>query len=138
MLQYFCSVSKVHIGKGTWWLPTPFQGTVEEMHPLALMTKADTADNPNWGQAMNGPDSAGYWEAYKKELHMLVDRKHAWDVIECQPWMNVLPSTWAFQCKRYPDGSVPKLKARFCTHGDKQVEGIDYFYTLAPSSIGLW
>ena len=22
MLQYFCSVSKVHIGKGTWWLPT--------------------------------------------------------------------------------------------------------------------
>ena len=24
MLQYFCSVSKVHIGKGTWWLPTWF------------------------------------------------------------------------------------------------------------------
>ena len=22
MLQYFCSVSKVHIGKETWWLPT--------------------------------------------------------------------------------------------------------------------
>ena len=22
MLQYFCSVSKVHIGKRTWWLPT--------------------------------------------------------------------------------------------------------------------
>ena len=22
MLQYFCSFSKVHIGKGTWWLPT--------------------------------------------------------------------------------------------------------------------
>ena len=22
VLQYFCSVSKVHIGKGTWWLPT--------------------------------------------------------------------------------------------------------------------
>ena len=22
MLQYFCSVSKVHIGKGTWWHPT--------------------------------------------------------------------------------------------------------------------
>ena len=46
--------------------------------------------------------------------------------------MNVLPSTWAFQCKRYPDGSVQKLKARFCAHGDKQVEGIDYFDTFAP------
>ena len=46
--------------------------------------------------------------------------------------MNILPSTWAFQCKRYPDGSIRKLKARFCAHGDKQVEGIDYFDTFAP------
>ena len=29
VLQYFCSVSKVHIGKGTWWLPTsPGEGVV--------------------------------------------------------------------------------------------------------------
>ena len=110
----------------------PYQGTVEEMHPLALMTKVDTVDNLNWEQVMNGPDSAGSWEACKKELHMLVDKKHAWDVIECQLWMNVMPSTWAFRCKRYPDGSVQKLKARFCTCGDKQVEGIDYFDTFAP------
>ena len=27
--------------------------------------------------------------------------------------MNILPSTWAFRCKRYPDASVQKLKARF-------------------------
>ena len=43
-----------------------------------------------------------------------------------------VPSTWAFRCKRYPDGSVRKLKARFCARGDKQVEGIDYFDTFAP------
>ena len=60
----------------------PYQGTVEEMHTLALVTKADAADNLNWEQVMNGPDSAGYWEACKKELHTLVDKKHAWDVIE--------------------------------------------------------
>ena len=46
--------------------------------------------------------------------------------------MNVLPSTWAFKCKRYPDGSVRKLKARFCVRGDKQKEGIDFFETYAP------
>ena len=102
------------------------------MHPLALMTKVDAADNLNWEQVMNGHDSAGYWEACKKELHMLVDKKHAWYVIECQLRMNVLPSSWAFRCKRYPDGSVQKLKARFCTRGDKQVESIDYFDTFAP------
>ena len=110
----------------------PFYGTVEEMHPFALATKADAADNPTWEQAMNGPDSAGYWEACKKELHTLADKKNTWDVVERQPWMNILPSTWAFRCKKYPDGSVRKLKARFCARGDKQVEGIDYFDTFAP------
>ena len=110
----------------------PYDGMVEEMHPFALATKADAADNPTWEQAMNGPDSAGYWEACKKELHTLADKKNAWDVVERQPWMNILPSTWAFRCKRYPDRSVHKLKARFCARGDKQVEGIDYFNTFAP------
>ena len=30
MLQYFCSVSKVHNGKGIWWLPTnnPFLNSI--------------------------------------------------------------------------------------------------------------
>eukprot|EP00956_Cyclotella_meneghiniana_P011311 scaffold15927_cov76-Cyclotella_meneghiniana.AAC.1 len=32
-------------------------------------------------------------------------------------------STWAFKCKRYPDGRVKKFKARFCARGDRQVEG---------------
>ena len=110
----------------------PYHGTVEEMHPFVLTTNADAADNPNWEQAMNGPDSAGYWEACKKELHTLVDKKNAWDVVEHQPWMNILPSTWAFRCKRYSDRSVWKLKARLCARGDKQVEGMNYFDTFAP------
>jgi hypothetical protein len=46
--------------------------------------------------------------------------------------MNVLPSTWVFKCKRYPDGLVRKLKARFCAGGHRQVEGRDYFETFAP------
>ena len=98
----------------------PFDRTVEEMHPFVLATKADAADNPTWEQAMNGPDSAGYWEACKKELHTLPDKKiMGWDVVGRQPGMNILPSTWAFRCKRYPDGSVCKLKDRFCARVDK-------------------
>ena len=48
------------------------------------------------------------------------------------PGKNVLPSTWAFKIKRYPDGRVKKFKARFCARGDCQQEGIDYFETWAP------
>ncbi len=42
------------------------------------------------------------------------------------------PSTWAFKCKRYPEGRIKKFKARFCARGDKQLEGIDFFETYAP------
>lgn len=46
--------------------------------------------------------------------------------------MKVLPSTWAFKCKRFPDGLVRKLKARFCVRGDCQIDGVDVFDTFAP------
>ena len=56
----------------------------------------------------------------------------AWDVVDREDWMNVLPSTWAFRCNRFPDGLIKKLKARFCVRGGKQSEGIDFFETFAP------
>ena len=110
----------------------PYTNTIEEMHPMALSTKANAADHPTWEQAMNGSEAKGYWEACKKELHTLETKRDAWEVVQRQPWMKVLPSTWAFRCKRYPDGSVRKLKARFCARGDKQIEGVDCFDTFAP------
>ena len=45
-----------------------------------------------------------------------------WDLPEGS---NILPSTWTFKIKRYPDGRLRKFKARFCFWGDKQIEGID-------------
>jgi len=38
--------------------------------------------------------------------------------------LNVLDSTWAFKCERYPNGSIKKLKVRFCCRGDWHVYGI--------------
>jgi hypothetical protein len=106
--------------------------TVEWMHPMILAAKANADDNPTWEQAMNGPDRKGYLEACRKELHTLSVDKDAWDVVDRADWMKVLPSTWAFKCKRYPDGRIRKFKARFCARGDRQVEGIDFFDTFAP------
>jgi Reverse transcriptase (RNA-dependent DNA polymerase) len=67
----------------------------------------------------------------KIELKTLTDMK-CWDVVPRTPSMNVLPSTWAFKLKRYPDGSVRKYKARFCAGGHRQIEGVDFFETFAP------
>jgi len=106
--------------------------TIEELHPLALATQANAADNPSWEQAVNGPDSAGYWKAMEKEIGTLQDDMNSWDVVDRQSWMNILPSTWAFRCKRFPNGEVRKLKARFCARGDRQISGVDFYDTFAP------
>ncbi len=110
----------------------PYDDTVEAMHPMILASKANSEDTPTWEQAMNGPDADGYWKACEKEISTLTDDKDTWDVVVRESWMNVLPSTWAFKCKRFPDGRVRKLKARFCVRGDRQVEGVDFFDTFAP------
>jgi hypothetical protein len=63
------------------------------------------------------------------EIPTLTKKMHGWDIVDRESWMNVLPSTWAFHCKRYPDGIIKKLKAMFCARGDQQLE-------VVQSSIG--
>ena len=105
--------------------------TVEWMHPMILGSVANASDTPNWAEAMNGPNKQGFCDAMDKELATL-EGKDAWAVVDRQDWMNVLPSTWAFKVKRLPDGTVRKLKARFCVRGDRQVQDVDYFETYSP------
>jgi hypothetical protein len=104
------------------------RGRLESRH---FSVKANTDDNPNWGQAMNGPLAEGYWQACIKKYEILV-KMDVWDKVKREGWMNILPGTWAFKCKRFPDGLVQKLKARFCVMGNHQVENVDYFEMFAP------
>jgi Reverse transcriptase (RNA-dependent DNA polymerase) len=48
------------------------------------------------------------------------------------PGSILLPSTWAFKIKRFPDGSLSKYKSRFCAGGHRQIEEVDFFETFAP------
>ena len=107
------------------------EGTIEWMHPGLYSMKANCDDNPTWNQAMGGPNAEGYWQACLLEYETLT-KMGVWDIVEKRDWMNVLPGTWAFRCKRFPDGDIRKLKGRFCARGDCQVENVDYFETYAP------
>jgi hypothetical protein len=66
------------------------------------------------------------------ELVTLAHEFDCWDYVPQTPTMKVLPSTWAFKTKRYPNGHVKKFKAQFCARGDRQTEGVDYFKTWTP------
>ena len=72
--------------------------------------------------------SDGFWKAMDIELDTLT-RKDAWTVVEHTEEMNVLESTWVFKVKRYPNGTIRKLKARFFVRGYLQIEGVDFFDT---------
>jgi hypothetical protein len=80
---------------------------------------------------MNGPFADEFKKAMGIEWDMLDVVMKAWELVR-QPLMKLLPSTWALRCKRFPDGLIRKLKARFCARGDKQMEGVDFFETFAP------
>ncbi|MGH3055543.1 MAG: reverse transcriptase domain-containing protein, partial [Gaiellaceae bacterium] len=61
-----------------------------------------------------------------------LEKKKTWEVFDRPKDKAVLPGTWAYKIKRYPDGRVKKYKARFCVQGDRQTDCVDAFDTYAP------
>jgi hypothetical protein len=104
---------------------------LEYFNPALLITVANKEDNPTLKEAMNSPDAAGFMKAMEIELDTLIQME-AFIIVDKKQWMNVVSSVWAFKRKRYPDGSIRKLKARICARGFEQIEGVDYFETFAP------
>jgi hypothetical protein len=84
---------------------------------------------------MKGPDQAGFRLAMKDEWDQLL-KKETWDILDRQEALdknaNIIGLTWVYKRKRFPDGSIRKLKARMCARGDQQIKNVDYFDTYAP------
>jgi hypothetical protein len=108
---------------------------IHGQHPFAFSAWANANDDPKWNEVMTGPDREGFLEAMKLEIEQL-ESLDSWNVVPSEKALqenrSIIDSTWAFKRKRYPDGSVKKLKARFVVCGYEQVEGVDYFDTFSP------
>jgi hypothetical protein len=92
-------------------------------------------DNPTLKEAMAGPDAGGFIIAMEAEIVTLIELD-VFEIVDRTSDMKVLSRVWALKRKRYPDGSIRKLKARYCARGFEQVEGVDYFETFAP--VVMW
>jgi hypothetical protein len=51
--------------------------------------------------------------------------------IDLPPRTRYLDLIWTYRCKRCPDGSLKKYKARLCVNGSRQIQGIDYTESFA-------
>ena len=80
---------------------------------------------------MVSPDRGGFIAAMEVEVQTLIDMT-AFDVVPRPSNKKVISGVWAFKRKRYPDGSIRKLKARYCARGIEKIEGFDYFETHNP------
>ena len=103
-----------------------------------LVYQASTHKDPDlrgYVEALTGRDHEGFYEGMRQEIKEL-ESKNTWTPIlhsEMQQCGHKsLPSTWVFHRKRFPDGSIRKLKARLCVRGDKQVPGIDFTESYSP------
>ena len=110
-------------------------------HPYLFKAKnfADP-DTPDIRAALSGEHRDDFIKCMQLEIADL-EAHDTWEVVRrdsIKPVKNddgtttlpsVIPSTWAFKIKRFPDGTLKKLKARFCARGDKQE---DVFATYAP------
>jgi hypothetical protein len=108
---------------------------LDYLNPAALATMANKDDAPTFKEAMAGPDAGGFITAMEAEIVTLIELD-VFEIVDHTSGMIVLSGVWALKRKRYPDGSIRKLKARYCARGFEQVEGVDYFETFAP--VVMW
>jgi hypothetical protein len=108
---------------------------LDYLNPAAFATMANKEDNPTFKEAMAGPDAGGFITAMEAEIVTLIELD-VFEIVNRDNTMKVLSGVWALKRKRYPDGSIRKLKARYCARGFEQVEGVDYFETFAP--VVMW
>ena len=103
----------------------PLTSYVEEVHPLAFTSKLNVGNRDlYWHQAMNSSstDKDGFLQAKDVELYSLAE-KDTFTVIkktDVPAGSQILPLTWIFRKKLYPDGSLRKYKGRLCVRGDLQ------------------
>ncbi|KAL6343175.1 hypothetical protein AAG906_020973 [Vitis piasezkii] len=72
-------------------------------------------------------------EAMRKEIQTLEDNE-TWTVEDLPPEKKAIRSKWVYKIKYNFDGSIERCKARLVILGNKQVEGIDYNETFAPTA----
>ena len=105
-------------------------------------TKNDP-DTPGIKEALSGKYRTEFLQGMANEITEL-ENHDTWELIkksDIKPIKDkngketlppIVPLTWAFKIKRWPNGILRKIKARICVRGDLQDDLEDPFETYAP------
>ena len=83
-------------------------------------------------EAMNSEEKAEWQQAMCEEIEAL-KANATWTLVPRSEATNV-PGRWVFKRKTKADGSLDKYKARYVAKGFKQIEGLEFHKTFAPTA----
>ena len=87
----------------------------------------------NFENAINSEQKDKWLEAMKTEIESL-NETQTWDLVPREKGQNIIPGRWVYKIKHDSNGNIDKFKARYVAKGFKQIEGIEYSDTFAPTS----
>ena len=103
-----------------------------EVRTHLAVTEGDYVEPKTVYEAKQGDDWDQWHRAMKDEVKALQDNE-TWNLVRPPTERDVIPGKWVYKVKLGPSGQVDKYKARYVAKGFKQVEGLDYFETFAPT-----
>ena len=87
----------------------------------------------NSENAVNSEQKDKWLEAMKTEIESL-NETQTWDLVPKEKGQKIIPGRWVYKIKHDSNGNIDKFKARYVAKGFKQIEGIEYSDTFAPTS----
>ena len=109
-----------------------FRNFFEEVRTHLAVTEGNYVEPKIVYEAKQGDDWDHWYRAMKYEVEALQDNE-TWNLVRPPTDRDVKPGKWVYKVKLGPSGQVDKYKARYVSNGFKQVEGLDYFETFAPT-----
>ena len=101
------------------------------------MTAKHHINNSSYSQEINSSHADDWWNDMEMEIKTLEVELMSLTLVEHQPWMKVLPVTWALHLKQFPYGLLNMIKSHVCVHGNMQVQDIDFFESWSPVIYGV-
>ncbi|XP_074288906.1 uncharacterized protein LOC141614050 [Silene latifolia] len=95
---------------------------------LAAVTK--NHEPSNFRDAMQDPQ---WKKAMKSEVDAL-ERNKTWTLVDLPPNKKAIGSKWVYRIKYNANGTIERYKARLVVMGNRQVEGVDFNETFAPTA----
>ncbi|MBW0530705.1 hypothetical protein O181_070420 [Austropuccinia psidii MF-1] len=105
----------------------------DSLYELAQISSSFCNGTPsNYYQALEGKDGQA-WKAACEEESNNLDTMKVWQEVKRPANMQVLGTRWVFATKTNQQGGIIRYKARLVVQGHRQVKGVNFEETFAPT-----